>query len=265
MTVEAMAAVERGRFVPAPSPNDWCYVEWFHELDAWTEYWDVYHPETRGRYYFGDGGGEPGLLTQLLPRTSYPPVFTAWTRRALGLGSLEAWLSEVRTPAVTEAAVEVEALIGRMFGRHFGAASDPEVQRDYLDAMFRFAIDALPPATERAARIADGDPRKRTAGRHALDGDVMWFAWALQLECADAIAGRDAGHALRALMMAGVAIGCAAHFAWSGHRRTRRGYAADERTMCALRERGLAWAADLPAATAEVHALYRIREWGDSA
>jgi hypothetical protein len=20
------------------------WVAWFHELDAWTEYWDIYHP-----------------------------------------------------------------------------------------------------------------------------------------------------------------------------------------------------------------------------
>jgi hypothetical protein len=42
------------------------HVGFFHELDAWTEYWDIYHPETRGRFYFGDGS-EPGLLTRLLP------------------------------------------------------------------------------------------------------------------------------------------------------------------------------------------------------
>ena len=34
------------------------YMAWFHELDAWTEYWDIYHPETHGRFYFGDGARE---------------------------------------------------------------------------------------------------------------------------------------------------------------------------------------------------------------
>ena len=28
------------------------YVAWFHALDAWTEYWDVYHPENRGQILF---------------------------------------------------------------------------------------------------------------------------------------------------------------------------------------------------------------------
>jgi len=39
---------------------------YFKELDAWTEYWDIYHPETGGRYYFGDGE-QPGLLAAFRP------------------------------------------------------------------------------------------------------------------------------------------------------------------------------------------------------
>lgn len=60
------------------------HAAWFHELDAWTEYWDVYHPETKGRFYFGDGAGERGLLTRFLPREQCPPAFLAWTRMATG-------------------------------------------------------------------------------------------------------------------------------------------------------------------------------------
>jgi hypothetical protein len=70
--------------------NDQRYVAWFHELDAWTEYWDVYHPETRGRYYFGDGGEEPGLLTQIL-RISNDPLL-------LRSGALWRWESSRPSP-----------------------------------------------------------------------------------------------------------------------------------------------------------------------
>src|SRR5260370_370540 len=60
------------------------YVGWFHELDAWTEYWDIYHPETHGRFYFGDGAQERGLLSYFLPRPGHqPPPFQAWKRPAL--------------------------------------------------------------------------------------------------------------------------------------------------------------------------------------
>ncbi|HLK58755.1 MAG TPA: hypothetical protein VKU00_19440, partial [Chthonomonadaceae bacterium] len=145
---------------------------------------------------------------------------------------------------------------------YFGDATDPYVRADYLEAIFRFATDTLPPATERDSRISDADPRKPTAGRHTLDGDLMWFAWALQIEAAHAIVGADDAHARRALLLAGVATGCGANFAWRGHRRTRTEYGPDTTTAGLLRDRGMRWAGDFEAAAAEVHALYRIREWG---
>src|SRR5512140_2596335 len=83
--------------------DDLRYVAWFHELDAWTEYWDVYHPETKGRFYFGDGQTEEGLLGRFLPRTTYPPPWTAWTRVALGAAQPEDFRAEVRKPEVAAA------------------------------------------------------------------------------------------------------------------------------------------------------------------
>jgi len=238
------------------------YAAWFHELDAWTEYWDVYHPETRGRFYFGDGAAESGLLTRFLPRTQYPPAWMAWTRLALGTQPYAAFLDEVRKRDVSQAILEVDALVGRLFGKHFGEASDPEIQADSIEAMLRFATDSLPPAPERDARIAEDDWRKPTAGRHTLDSDLMWFAWALQLEAARAIVGHaDPGHARRTLLLAGVAVGCAANFAWRGHRCTRSEYHPDGRTLALLRARGARWAVDFREAASEVQALYRIREW----
>lgn len=251
-----------------PSPKD-CdqeqrYVAWFHELDAWTEYWDIYHPETRGRYYFGDGQAEPGLLTRFLPRERRPPAFIAWTRMALSLDLPAVFSSEVRVPEVASAVMEMDDLVARLFIKHFGDARDPVVQADYLEAVFRFAIDSLPPATDRTARISTDDWRKPTAGRHTLEGDLMWFAWALELEAAHSIAGADEAHARRALLLAGVATGCAANFAWRGHRYTRAEYAADARTRELLRNRGMRWALDFDSSAAEVHSLYRIREWGQA-
>ena len=172
-----------------PTASDLRYVAWFHELDAWTEYWDVYHPETKGRFYFGDGQGETGLLGRFLPRTEYPPPWKAWHRAALNSGSHEDFCVAVREPEVAAALLEVDDLVSGLFARHFGDAADPVVQADYLVATFRFALDVLPPATEREARLAPDDWRKRTAGRHTLDGDLMWFAWALHTEAVEAIAG----------------------------------------------------------------------------
>lgn len=243
------------------------YAAWFHELDAWTEYWDVYHPESHGRFYFGNaeqGGDEPGLLGAFLPRKGAPPPFVAWTRMAMRAGDLAAFKATLAAPDVADAVLEVDALVARLFTKHFGNdATAPDVQADYLTATHRFALDNLPAATERDSRIADDDPRKPTAGRHTLDGDMMWFAWALHTEAAVELLGpKDADHPRRALMLAGVAAGCPANFAWRGHRRTRPEYKPDDATAALLRERGLAWATDFDAARKEVHALFRIREWG---
>jgi hypothetical protein len=250
----------------SPSPedrdNEQRHVVWFHELDAWTEYWDIYRPETRGRFYFGDGDAEPGLLTRFLPRDRRPPAFIAWTRMALSLAPTTVFAREVRVPEVAAAVMEVDGLVARLFAKHFGDAADPRVRTDYLEAVFRFATDSLPPATERDARISDDDPRKPTAGRHTLDGDLMWFAWAIQIEAAYTIVGIDECHARRALVLAGVATGCAANFTWRGHRRTRAEYRPDAITHSLLRRRGMQWASDFEAGAKEVHALYRIREWG---
>lgn len=251
------------------SPDDARYCAWFHELDAWTEYWDVYHPETNGRFYFGDGHSEPGLLTRFLPRDGRPPPFVAWTRLALSPASSAAaaqreFAQQVRAPHVSEGVMEVDHLVGTLFRKHFGDAKDPNVQSDYLEATFRFGIDSLPPAIERDARIADDDPRKSTAGRHTLDGDLMWFAWALHLEAGHLIAGHDVDHQRRALQLAAIAMGCPANFAWRGHRRTRPEYHADPETAGLLRQRAMAWINDFDAAAAEIHALFRIREWGSA-
>jgi hypothetical protein len=247
------------------SADDHRYAAWFHELDAWTEYWDIYHPETRGRFYFGDGDGERGLLTEFLPRRGRPPAFRAWAAMATVStddGRSVAFAREVRVPAVATAIIEIDDLLDRLFTAHFGSASAESTRIDYLNAMYRFARNALPPTPERASRIPDNDLRKRTAGSHMLDGDLMWFGWALHLEAAHELCGHDSGYARRALMMAGVATGCPANFAWRGHRRTRPEYRDDEATASLLFERGAKWAHDFAAGTEEVQALFRIREWG---
>jgi hypothetical protein len=239
------------------------YVSYFQELDAWTEYWDVYHPETRGRYYFGNGADEAGLLTRFLPREKVPAVFLYWKRFAIYQDSEDRFVSEARAPDVAEAVLELDALVARIFREHFGDASSHSVRVDYLRAIQQFAIDALPEARDRDALIGPDDLRKATAGRHTLDGDLMWFAWALHLEAASLLSGRDEGHARRALLMAGVATGCPANFAWRGHRRTREYYRADAATAELLRARGLDWAPHFSEGAAEVRALFRIREWGE--
>ncbi|HET6584181.1 MAG TPA: hypothetical protein VFG69_12050, partial [Nannocystaceae bacterium] len=199
----------------------------------------------------------------LLPRARRPPAFVAWSRMVWSTGHAAAFTDAVRRPDVAAAVLEVDALVGRLFAAHFGEARDPIVRADYLEAMFRFAADTLPRATERDARIPADDPRKATAGRHTLDGDLMWFAWALHTEAAFEIVGTDEDHERRCLILAGIAMGCPVNFVWRGHRRTRSEYRRDPGTVALLRGRALGWALDFDGARREIHALFRIREYGD--
>ena len=238
------------------------HAAWFHELDAWTQYWDIYHPETNGRYHFGNGTTEPGLLRKFLRREQRPAAFNAWVRVALALDGRAKFVEQARVPEVAAAVLEVDRLVSRLFKQHFGDASDPVVQMDYINAMLCFGCDTLPPATQRAEQFSDSDPRKQAAGRYAMEHDLVWFSCALHLEAVHAIYGVDEEHARRTLMLAGIAVGCAADFVWRGHRQSRPEYSRDFQTAYLLRNMGVEWANDFRAACAEVHALFRIREWG---
>jgi hypothetical protein len=237
------------------------YVGWFHDLDAWTEYWDIYHPETNGRFYFGDEKKEKGLLSLFLPREQRPLIFDAWINMALYTDKHD-FVNELSDSEVANAIMEIDALLDRLFLKHFGNASELAVQEDYLNAMFLFASNSLPPATERDNLISATDPRKPTAGRHTLEGDIMWFAWSLQVEAAHEITKIDKQNARRRLFLAGIALGCPVNFAWKGHRRTRPEYTKSSETQKLLMERGIKWINNFEEASNEIHALYRIREWG---
>lgn len=237
------------------------YAAFFHELDAWTEYWDIYHPETKGRFYRGDGD-ERGLLTLFVPGpTGSPPIFAAWKRRALGLDLTDEFSQLAVQEPVASAALELDDLVCRVVRSHFGDPTEASVRMDYLRAIHRCATDSLPAATERLSRVPAGDPRRRTAGRHTIEGDMMWFIWALEVEAARTASGR-ARCDLHALVLAGVATGTAASFAKDGHRRTRPEYRHDDGTRRLLEARGTGWAQDVEAAATEVHELFQIREWG---
>lgn len=215
----------------------------------------------RSYYYFG-GEGKPGLLDLLLPRLTVPAIFAAWKRHALGLAK-DADFERCATEKRVSAAVgELDDLVSDVFERHFGDPRLDAVRRSYLRAMHRFGTDTLPAADERLERIGPGDPRRRTAGRHTIDVDMMWFAWALQLEAPQLGPSDDRRTSLRALLLAGVATGSSANFAWRRHRRTRRNTTLMRQPSASSSSGALGWAEKVTAATAEVHQLYQIREWG---
>jgi hypothetical protein len=281
------AAAGHGAFADHPLARAWIadgcpkrrgasYVRFFEELDAWSEYWDIYHPETRGRYYFGDGAAEPGWLRAFLPSPGGPPppAFTSWKRHAVfqrdpsGAELLQRFVEEARRPAVAEAVLAVDDLVRGLVLAHFADAGGGGLDGDaYLDAMARFGADRLPENPERYRRLPDDDGRKGSSLHHTIEGDIMWFGWAVHLEAAQLNAPPgDTGRGLRALLLAGVALGCAMDYSSRGRRRTRSEYqAGDAAAEALLWTRAQTWRLDFDAAAAEVRELYRIREYGDDA
>jgi hypothetical protein len=250
------------------------YAAFFLELDGWSEYWDLYHPKTRGLYHFGDGS-RPGHLSAFLPSpTGGPaPVFDAWKAWALASRDERAETKARRRfekevqgrREVEEAAIAVEALVDGLVEKHFGD-SDGDVDADaYFDALDRFATDVLPACPERYERVADDDPRKASSLYHLMAGDIMWFAWATHLACAELTAPDANGkESLRALLMAGVALGCSMDFAFTGRARTRERYeAADEAAWRAIWATARKCARDFETAAAEVRDLFFIRTFDD--
>jgi hypothetical protein len=73
----------------------------------------------------------------------------------------------------------------------------------------------LPECPERFERVPEHDMRKSSALHHTIEGHVMWFAWAVRLECAELAAPADPeAQALRRLLMARAALGCSFDFAF---------------------------------------------------
>jgi hypothetical protein len=251
------------------------YAAFFFELDAWSEYWDLYHPETRGRYYFGDGS-DPGYLNTFLPspRQARSPVFDAWKAQAI------ATRDPVAGPAmraefeaavgarqeVAGAVIEVDALVRRLVQQHFGTGNGSLDREVYFDAMERFARNLLPESPCRYARVPEHDYRKPTSRHHTMEGDIMWFAWATQLDVAQLVApASGAALALRTLLMAGVALGCSMDYAFSGRCRTRREYQlADASAWLRIWQTASECATDFEAAAREVRELFLIRAFGDN-
>jgi hypothetical protein len=192
-------------------------------------------------------------------------LFATWKRVALDLDPSRTFEEMARQADVESAIGEIDRLVGGLFDQYFGDAEDPIVKADYLSAMLAFATDSLPPASERYELVPAGDPRKRTAGRHTLDGDLMWFVWAAQLDASTVCARGDRERARRNLLMAGVVAGCSANFAWRGHRYTRSEYVTDRDATDLITRRFQAWTDDFTAAALEMRMLYRIREWGPDA
>ncbi len=234
------------------------YMDFFRDLDAHTEFWDLYKPELLGEYMSAMGEFWP---------TSHSKALCRW-RKYVILES-QAGADELKQALIVElgtvepALKKIDTLVRDLLVLHF-PPSHPGQPFDitaYLDAMEWFARDRLPLDEERFNKVPDDDWRKPHAQFHTMDSEHAWFNWGGFIDCAVMLWGEDdEHHRFRKAQMAGVAFGCPLDYLFRGRGRTRENYHPDDRTLGLLRTLAVEWALDWTKAQKEVRELFRINQ-----
>ena len=236
----------------SPERRPEIFAAFFRDLDSFTEYWDVYRPETNGRFM--------NAVTQQI----FPNVLAPWRDYALATGPekatrREALLAVLRQPPVSDAVMLIDDLQAQLITTHFGQQPTPDPD-SVLEAQLAFGKDTLPLDPDRDSRVQAGDPRKPFAKFHRMDGAIMWFNWAAHVESAALLDGETGpGMAARTLLLAGICGGSSMDFTFRDNRLpTRPEYVRDDATERLIRTKTQQLSADWTAAVAELHDLWRI-------
>ena len=244
-------------------PMDGVSSAFFVELDANTQFWDVYDLMSSPRYMQLVGVANPAVV--------------AWQRLAVATTAQarqqaeQALMSVLTDSSVVAAIDDLDHLMVSLVSKHFPTA-DGGIDADaYLSVVEAFARDVLPDDEDRLSRITDkdpDDPRARYALRHTMDGPFMWFIWAAVVDVAtmlDESRGTQDRRSANTAILAGSAAGSALDYAFRGRPEDPRGktrpeYHADEATLHDLRASARLWAADLDKARTNARDLARIAQ-----
>src|SRR4051794_38513549 len=112
------------------------YVEFFTDLDSYTEYWDIYRPELHGKY-------------MNYVQTVFGGTVQAWFDYAIkektpaAAAALAKLKESVAAPQVSEALLALDLLQLSLLKQHLPSANGNEVDfESYLNAIDAFARDA---------------------------------------------------------------------------------------------------------------------------
>jgi hypothetical protein len=241
------------------------YAAYFRDLDAVTEYFDVYgRPPADNlmpfvfKYYGGDD--VPGRRKALNIWRSYAVIPDDDPAKAIEKQALE---QELAQPDVASAVKTVDAALLGNARTHWSVAGS--VDRDVMfDAFLRFGADRLPEDNDRLTRIQNlndpTDPRLNTALLHRMDGQIMWMNWMGHVECAVTLFGiQDPDHGLRTAWLSALCLGYSADCVFRSRGQTRPEYYQPDGEDRMWRKSVLI-ANDFDKARAEAYALARLRE-----
>jgi hypothetical protein len=241
------------------------YAAYFRDLDAVTQYFDVYGrppaDNLKPAYdkYFGRND-EPGRRKALNIWRNYAIIPDDDPTKATERQALE---QELAQPDVASAVKTVDAAMLDNVRKYwfFAGALDREVM---LEAFLRFGADRLPEDNDRLTRIQNlndpNDPRLNTALLHRMDGQIMWMNWMGHVECAATVFGpTHADHGLRTVFFSALCLGYSADAVFRKRGQTHPEYYQPDGEDRMWRKSVLI-ANDFDKARAEAHELARLRQ-----
>lgn len=249
----------------APAMSGAAYSSFFRDIDAQTEYFDVYGApnglEDMGAYYSLFWGRDLLLQAEWLQffqnRASTP---------ILAQQKAKKWIAAITAasqPAISNGILQIDSFICDAARRHFDHNGSFD-RLACLDAFRRFGEDVLPEDEDRESRVrALDDPTdyrlvNNFARFHRMDTRMLWFYWFGHLQLAMAIrTPNDPNEDIRKALVAGIFIGQVSDAAYreGSNRQTRPEYLADEQ---AVWQTAVALCDDYDVAATEIQDLYYI-------
>lgn len=248
----------------SPKVRGETHSAYFRDLDAVTEYFDVYGrpPEDNlmplVMQYFGRDD-QPDRRKALNLWRDYALIPDDDSTKEQAKNELEA---ELANAEVLEAVKAVDAVLLDLVRKRwtFDGTLDREAM---LKAFLLFGADELPEDVDRLRRIESlGNPndfRLTYAKYHRMDSLIMWMNWMGHVECAVSLFGdSDADHGLRTEMLASLCLGYSADCVFRNRGQTRdEYYRPDGRAR--MWRKSASTADDFQEARIEAHTLSQLR------
>ena len=243
-----------------PKRRGQTYFDFFVDLDAHTEYYNVYDANPDGKY-----------MNAIIQYMKF--IWQDWMEYATleaeqeGKDALNRLKQELLNNTTKDNLILTNTLMKMLIEKHFGDTTGKIDIEAYFDAVEKFALDILPEDIDRFNRITDpNDFRKVHSKYHRMDGEQLWFIWAGQNEWSSFIDNNvnEFGE-IRRLQLAGAIYGVCLDYTFRDDRSanakkipTAKGYKKDERTLNLLRKRAVNWYNDFSLAVKECHELIQI-------
>lgn len=236
------------------------YFDFFVDLDAHTEYYDVYDVSPDRKYM--------NAINQYMGF-----IFTDWMEYATlenepeGREALNRLKQRLLNNTTRDNLILTNTLLKSLIEKHFHDATGKIDIESYFDAIERFSLDIYPEDIDRFNRIkTPGDRRKDYSKYHRMDGEQLWFIWAGQNEWSSLIDNNTSEFGdVRKLQLAGAIFGVCIDYTFRDDRSPKakkvpavKNYKKDERTLSLLRKRAVGWYSDFNSAVKEIHEIVQI-------